>query len=52
MNIPKFSCRGKVRREEIVKQYNLKIIARTKLLNGQSKKSSVGGECTDEHTYY
>ncbi|WP_197143239.1 hypothetical protein [Lysinibacillus sphaericus] len=49
LNTPKFSCRGKARREEIVKQYNLKIIAHTKLLNGQSKKSSAGGECTDEY---
>ena len=50
MKIKHFNCRGEHRRNEIVKNYNLKLIAFTKLLNGQDKISCAGSKCTD--VYY
>lgn len=50
MKVKRFNCREKHRREEIVENYNLNLIAFTKLLNGQDKNSCAGGKCTD--VYY
>lgn len=50
MPIKSFNCRGEECRKNIVKRYDLKLIAHTKLLNGQSKKSCAGVLLTD--TYY
>lgn len=45
-----FNCRGEQCRKDIVRRYNLKLIAHTKLLKNQSKKSCANVPLTD--TYY
>lgn len=44
-----FNCRGEQCRKEMVQKYNLKLIAFTKLLNGQSKKSCASVLLTDAY---
>lgn len=43
------NCREEYRREDIVKNYNLELIAFTKLLKGQEKISCAGPKCTDKY---
>jgi hypothetical protein len=46
----RFHCRGRERREELVKYYDIIPVSHIKLLNGQKKQSAAGGEIVD--TYY
>lgn len=46
----RFHCRGRERREELVKYYDILPVSHIKLLKGQTKQSAAGGEIVD--TYY
>lgn len=49
MKANQLNCREEHRREEIVKRYDLKLIAFTKLLKGQDKNSCAGAKCTNKY---